>query len=184
MKRKSTKSMSILEHKLALNKYIELNKELWSSSNFYSFFIETKTDLSTDKWIHCIKYLKANQCHNKISSYLYDDFEIHTPEAEPNIIFEIIQSLFAYTSELFNKIKNLKIIIESFSRVKSLIADFDKRKMIQRLKHNFRHFDDEENNELKVERKQFYNSLIITPSWKNLKINLMKYFPSMNLTVN
>lgn len=177
---------SLNDHKIALDKIKEYSYDLIAIKTMFYGGGEAKSIVTGEE---------LEEWYSKISSYIWNSNkyytiydEVHFNESaytkDPSLIEIFIEKLYGLTLELINKIRKLKKIVKSFSLVKSIILNSDRRKMIQRMKHNFRHFDDEENNELKVARKQFYNSNFIKTSWKNLEINLMKYFPSQILTMN
>lgn len=190
--RSKTKVRSLSEHRLAYTKIIEYSNNLTGIN--HSFFgggevTPIITGKELEEWYSTIISFKWESCFNDILEKYRNVFEEQNIKSssytrDPSLIELFIETLYAVTLELANKIRNLKKIVHSSALVKSVLLNFDKRKMIQSLKHNFRHFDDEENNELKVARKQFYNSNFIKTSWKNLEINLMKYFPIQILTMS
>ncbi len=111
--------------------------------------------------------------------------ESKTFEIEFNQIVSLFyQGLFNILRDLHAKIDRLKKIILTFSIVKCQDLNADERENIQKMKNNFRHFDEEEKIELSVYRQsRHFNSNNLIQCKTNLRKKLNQLFLIPKLAV-
>ncbi|SHK68946.1 hypothetical protein [Epilithonimonas mollis] len=181
MKKKKTKSYTLNEHRLALTKYFELTHE-W---NYTKSIIIEGFDIDRAESTLCLEDFK-NVYHNidLLRNICELRLVVEKPTIDTDYLYEVLQKLYAYIAELTEKLKNLEKIIISISKENIPFLNFDRRKLIRNSKHNFRHFDDEDNLELNINKNnRQFNSKNLIQWTENLKKNLKQLLQTPVLAI-